>query len=82
MHVKSIEKIVLVRKFDREKQERKENIIKLYFHMANYGIDGYAATCPLCNGTIKVMDNRSNKYQCQNCNTYFYPLVPLIGGDK
>lgn len=84
MYVKSIEKIVISRRVDQEKQKRIEKLLKLEFHMENYGLDGYAATCPICNSknSILVRDTYSIRYHCKYCDSYFYPLAPVIGGDK
>lgn len=79
-----IEKIVVARWKDYENDKRKETFLNLYFHMSKYDIGGFVADCPLCHSknSIMIHDNRSGRYHCKSCDSFFYPLVPLVGGDK
>ena len=79
-----IKKLVVARWKDSEKNQRKESLMVLYFHMSNYDIRGFTSDCPLCHAknSIRVHNNRAGRYHCKDCDSFFYPLVPIVGGDK
>ena len=77
-----IKKIVVARW--KEENKRNESFTTMIFHMDNYDIRGFAADCPICHkkNAVKVHNNRAGRYHCKDCDCFFYPIVPIVGGDK